>query len=134
MIGDRVSGARRALPLLAAIAAAIMTVLPIVGAPTAAAEACPDVQVVYARGTFEPAGVGVTGQEFVDSLRGKLQGKSVDVYGVNYPASLDFARAADGVSDASAKALRIRPAPIRPVSSRLGGSLRNLPRNDWSAL
>jgi len=103
MIGDRVSGARRALPLLAAIAAAIMTVLPFVGAPTAAAEACPDVQVVYARGTFEPAGVGVTGQEFVDSLRGKLQGKSVDVYGVNYPASLDFARAADGVSDASAK-------------------------------
>ena len=66
MIGDRVSGARRALPLLAAIAAAIMTVLPFVGAPTAAAEACPDVQVVFARGTFEPAGVGVTGQAFVD--------------------------------------------------------------------
>ena len=33
----------------------------------------------------------------------KLGGKSVDVYPVNYPASLDFATAADGVIDASNK-------------------------------
>jgi len=71
--------------------------------PTAAAEPCPDVQVIFARGTFEPAGVGVTGQAFVDALTGKLAGKSVDVYPVNYPASLDFATAADGVIDASNK-------------------------------
>jgi len=73
------------------------------GMPTAAAEPCPDVQVIFARGTFEPAGVGVTGQAFVDALTGKLGGKSVDVYPVNYPASLDFATAADGVVDASNK-------------------------------
>jgi cutinase len=71
--------------------------------PSAAASACPDVEVVFARGTFEPSGVGDTGQAFVDALRAKLGGKSVDVYPVNYPASLDFATAADGVIDATNK-------------------------------
>ena len=75
----------------------------VAGIPAAAAEPCPDVQVIFARGTFEPAGVGETGQAFVDALTGKLGGKSVDVYPVNYPASLDFATAADGVIDASNK-------------------------------
>jgi cutinase len=90
---------------LVAFAAALTAVAhPFAYAPTAsAAEQCPDVQVVYARGTFEPPGVGLTGQAFVDALRGRLPGKSVDVYPVNYPASLDFARAADGVIDATKK-------------------------------
>ncbi|MCV7154414.1 cutinase family protein [Mycolicibacterium pyrenivorans] len=73
---------------------------PVVAAPAYAAP-CPDVEVVFARGTFEPPGVGATGQAFVDSLRAKTNGKSVDVYAVNYPASLDFATAAAGVIDAS---------------------------------
>ena len=71
--------------------------------PAAPAAPCPDVEVVFARGTFEPPGVGGTGQAFVDALRSKVGGKSVDVYPVNYPASLDFATAADGVIDASNK-------------------------------
>ncbi|WP_170310474.1 cutinase family protein [Mycolicibacterium sarraceniae] len=74
------------------------------GIPSAAAaERCPDVEVVFARGTFEPPGVGGIGQAFVDQLRGEpqLAGKSVDVYAVNYPASLNFSTAADGVIDAS---------------------------------
>jgi cutinase len=71
-------------------------------APAAsAAPGCPDVQVVFARGTDEPAGVGRVGQAFVDSLRGDLKGKTVDVYAVNYPASYDFLAAADGANDAS---------------------------------
>nr|MDT0523581.1 cutinase family protein [Streptomyces sp. DSM 41633] len=60
-------------------------------------------QVVFARGTFEPPGVGGVGEAFTDALRAKAGGKSVDVYPVNYPASLDFATAADGVADASNK-------------------------------
>jgi cutinase len=71
--------------------------------PNASAAPCPDVEVIFARGTFEPAGVGGTGQAFVDALRAQVGGKSVDVYPVNYPASLDFATAADGVIDASNK-------------------------------
>jgi cutinase len=74
-----------------------------IGIPSASAAPCPDVEVVFARGTMEPPGVGETGQAFVDALRSDTGGNSVDVYAVNYPASLDFPTAADGVIDASNK-------------------------------
>jgi cutinase len=74
-----------------------------IGVPVASAAPCPDVQVIFARGTFESVGIGATGEAFVDSLRSQVGAKSVDVYPVNYPASLDFATAADGVIDASNK-------------------------------
>jgi cutinase len=76
---------------------------PVLATPHASAAPCPDVELVFARGTFEPPGVGGTGQAFVDSLQSKIGGKSLDVYPVNYPASLDFQTAADGVIDASNK-------------------------------
>jgi cutinase len=68
---------------------------------TAQANSCPDVEVIFARGTGEPDGVGRVGDAFVDALRSRLPGKSVDVYAVNYPANRDFLRAADGANDAS---------------------------------
>lgn len=68
---------------------------------SAADDSCAAVEVVFARGTFEGAGVGATGQAFVDALNARLPGKTVDVYGVNYPASLDFGQAIDGVADAA---------------------------------
>jgi cutinase len=74
---------------------------PVIGMPSASAAPCSDVEVIFARGTFEPPGVGDTGQAFVDALRAQLGDKSVDVYPVNYPASLDFSTAAAGVIDAS---------------------------------
>lgn len=61
---------------------------------------CPAVEVVFARGTFEAPGIGDTGQAFVDALNAKL-GQPVGVYAVDYPASLDFQAAANGVADAS---------------------------------
>lgn len=74
--------------------------------PTGVASAqpaeCADVQVVFARGTGEPAGIGRVGDAFVDALLPLVPGQSVDVYAVNYPASYDFLRAADGANDASA--------------------------------
>jgi cutinase len=69
----------------------------------AANDACPSVEVLFARGTFEAPGVGATGQAFVDALNARLPGKTVDVYGVNYPASLDFGAAVDGIGDVSNK-------------------------------
>src|ERR1700722_19619634 len=57
---------------------------------SAAADSCSAVEVVFARGTNEAPGVGATGQAFVGSLNARLPGKTVDVYAVNYPASLDF--------------------------------------------
>src|ERR1700754_1254759 len=91
-----------------------------VTAPTAAADPCPDVEVVFARGTFEAPGVGETGQAFVDALRAKAGGKSVDVYPVNYPASLEFSTAADGIIDATNK-IRDMAASCPNTKMVLGG-------------
>ncbi|MCV7259604.1 cutinase family protein [Mycobacterium shimoidei] len=71
--------------------------------PAATAEPCPDAEVVFARGTGEPPGVGGTGQAFVDSLSAQVPGRSVGVYPVNYPASTDYYNSAmDGAGDARA--------------------------------
>jgi cutinase len=61
---------------------------------------CPDIQVVFARGTGEPPGPGRVGEAFVDSLRSLVKGTSVALYAVDYPASYDFLRAVDGANDA----------------------------------
>lgn len=58
--------------------------------PFAAAQGCPDVEVVFARGTGEPPGVGGVGQAFVDAVRAQSAPRSVNVYPVNYAASSDF--------------------------------------------
>src|ERR1700751_1224858 len=70
--------------------------------PSASAQGCPDTEVVFARGTGEDPGVGPTGQAFVDSLRGRLGGKSMDVYPVNYPASDQGSTGLDGIRDTGA--------------------------------
>jgi hypothetical protein len=77
------------------------------GVPAASAQPCPDVEVIFARGTGESVGVGGVGQSFVDSLRAQAAPRSVDVYAVNYAASdnfsqrIDFARTViDGIRDA----------------------------------
>jgi cutinase len=69
----------------------------------AADDSCPSIEVVFARGTNEAPGVGVTGQSFVDALNARLPGKTVAVYAVNYPATLNFGQTADGIVDASSK-------------------------------
>ncbi|TPG32267.1 cutinase family protein [Mycobacterium hodleri] len=73
------------------------------GIPRAVAAPCPDIEVVFARGTGEPPGVGAVGEAFVNSLRSKVGARSVGVYAVNYPASYDFTNsAAAGGEDARA--------------------------------
>jgi cutinase len=105
--GDRARGlavagmARRWATVLLLIGAAM--VAPTVGGAVAQADPCADVEIIFARGTNEPPGVGATGQAFTDALTARLPGKSVDVYPVDYPASLNFAQAADGVADAGNK-------------------------------
>jgi cutinase len=88
-------------------AAVVTTWAALLSAPinigAASAASCPDVEVTFARATTEPPGVGGVGQEFIDSLRSQIGGRSVGVYPVNYPASEDFAPSASaGASDASA--------------------------------
>jgi cutinase len=69
---------------------------------SSAAAQCPDVQVVFARGTGEDPGVGPTGQAFVDALHQRVGPKSFDVYPVNYPATDQWATGLDGIRDADA--------------------------------
>jgi cutinase len=99
--------AQAALSTVFAALAVAAIVTGSLAAPTPAANAaddsCPAVEVVFARGTNEAPGVGATGQSFVDALNARLPGKTVDVYGVNYPASMNFGQAADGIVDASNK-------------------------------
>ncbi|MGA8251208.1 MAG: cutinase family protein [Mycobacterium sp.] len=71
--------------------------------PTASADPCSDVAVVFARGTHQEPGLGNIGQAFVDSLTSQLGGRSIDVYAVNYPANDDYHNSAyAGANDASA--------------------------------
>src|SRR6201994_5070597 len=69
--------------------------------PTASAD-CPDVQVVFARGTGGAPGGGPTGQAFVDALHQRVGARSFDVYPVNYPATDQWETGIDGVRNAGA--------------------------------
>lgn len=87
---------------LAAITSALVcaaTTLAI--APSATAEPCPDIEVIFARGTNDAPGLGNPGQAFADALSAQVGGRSLTTYAVNYPASYDFLQAADGAADAT---------------------------------
>ncbi|ADG96632.1 cutinase [Segniliparus rotundus DSM 44985] len=70
-------------------------------AAQAHADACPDVEVAFARGTNEPPGLGYMGEYFVDGLRERLPGKAIDAYAVDYPAVLSPESLGDGGNDLS---------------------------------
>lgn len=85
-----------------AAAAAVGTVSTPFAMPSAsAAPDCPDIEVVFARGTDEPAGIGNVGKAFVDTLRPMVKGSTIGTYAVKYPASWDFMKAAAGATDMS---------------------------------
>lgn len=80
--------------------AAAASIAPVCVAPSVHAEPCPDAEVVFARGTTELPGLGPTGDAFVESLRTQVGAKSVGVYAVEYPATIDFSTAVVGIADA----------------------------------
>jgi cutinase len=89
------------------VAGAPLMILPLFSASTgisvAAADGCPDAEVVFARGTGEPVGPGGPGQAFTDSLTAQLPGKSVNLYPVDYPSTNDYVNSAHaGAADAVA--------------------------------
>lgn len=91
---------RRLSLLIAGLTGAAIMAAPL---PSAAADPCPDVEVVFARSTGG-AGLGDVGQAFVDGVRTRAGGRSVAVYSVNYPASFDFANSVPiGVADAASR-------------------------------
>jgi cutinase len=92
----------RGAAILAAVGSAATTVF-VGAAPTATAVPCPDIEVVFARGTAEPSGIGRVGQAFTDALSSQVGGRTVTSYAVNYPASYDFLTTAEGATDANAR-------------------------------
>ena len=83
---------------------AALAVTPSAAAAPEADATCPDIEVIFARGTGAPPGLGWLGDQFVEALRGKVGGRSVGAYGVNYPASYKFdASAPLGAADAAAR-------------------------------
>jgi cutinase len=96
-----IASASAALAASAAVLLPALSPMPIGDLATASADDCPDIEVVFARGTNDAPGLGNVGGAFVDSLRGKVGGRSVGAYAVNYPASFDFLAAAGGANDAS---------------------------------
>ncbi|MCK0177434.1 cutinase [Mycobacterium sp. 852013-51886_SCH5428379] len=91
------------------------------GAPTAdAAAKCSDIEVIFARGTDEPPGIGVVGKALVDTLKPMVKGMTINTYAVKYPASWDFLKAAAGANDAS---LRVQSTAAKCPDTKivLGG-------------
>lgn len=69
--------------------------------PEAAANPCPDVELVFARGTGEPPGIGRVGQALVDQLAPRIAPRDLGVYAVSYPAGLNFLTTAEAANDAA---------------------------------
>ncbi|WP_405994903.1 cutinase family protein [Streptomyces sp. NBC_00986] len=69
-------------------------------APAASAATCSDLDVVAARGTFEPGTLGlIVGDPVFSALQKKITGKTLSSYAVNYPADLSLTSAATGNAD-----------------------------------
>jgi cutinase len=102
-----------------------------------ASAACPDAEVVFARGREEPPGVGLIGQSFITALRTKVPQLTVGAYGVNYPANTEVDVGANGTQRVLGPALNFSPAfagktidlcaPNDPICTR---SFQNL---QWAA-
>lgn len=65
--------------------------------PAAGAAACPQVEVIFARGRLESAGPGVLGNAFFNALQAKTA-KSVNLYAVKYPANTEVDIGANDIS------------------------------------
>lgn len=93
----------RAARLVGLGASALVTAAGLLAAPpatpVASADDCPDVEVIFARGTNEPPGLGRVGDAFVDSLRQQTGGLNILPYGVNYAASKLQLHGGDGAND-----------------------------------
>lgn len=95
----RSAGRRARLGAVALLGVAALNAVSYV-APVASAADCADAEVVFARGTDEPNGMGVVGDAFADSLREQAVGMNIATYAVNYDAGKLQLGTGDGAKDA----------------------------------
>lgn len=116
MIG--MTSKRASILAAATFAAAVPT---ITSAPSASAEPCPDVQVIFARGTTEPAGLGSVGGPFVKDLKAKVAPQSVIGTAVDYPATNDFGNSVPAGTSAARALIESTAANCPNTKLVLGG-------------
>ena len=121
-ISMKTTSAGRATRIVGAVVATAGALpIALIDLPAAGAAPCPDVEIVFARGTTEPPGVGGIGQAFVDALRSQVGGRSVGVYPVNYPASNDFDTSTPAGSDDASAHVQAMAANCPNTRMVLGG-------------
>lgn len=101
----------------AAVAAAVPTMTP----PQASAAPCSDVEVVFARGTNEPPGLGSVGGPFVEDLRARVAPRTVAATPVDYPATNDFNVSTPAGTDAARSLIESIAASCPNTKMVLGG-------------
>lgn len=89
-------GSTRLRVLAAGLAAVLTSTGIVVGAPVAAA-ACPQAELIFARGRNEAPGAGQIGNALANALRTKT-GKNISLYAVNYPANTEVDLGANDMS------------------------------------
>lgn len=89
----------RSLSAVIVSAIAAVFAVPATSPADAAVFPCPDVEVIFARGSAEPPGMGDTGNVFFGTLRDRLSPLVVEPYAVGYDSSGTFAASAGGITD-----------------------------------
>jgi cutinase len=103
------------------VLAALAATVPTVTSAPAAATPCPDVEVVFGRGSNEPPGLGSVGGPFVDDLRARVAPRTVDAAAVDYPASNDFQFSVPAGIDAARSLIESTAANCPNTKIVLGG-------------
>ncbi|SRX80419.1 putative cutinase cut2 [Mycolicibacterium parafortuitum] len=65
--------------------------------PAASAQACPDAELIFARGRIESPGPGQIGNALISALRNRTN-KDIDLYAVKYPADTEVDIGANDMS------------------------------------
>ncbi|MFJ1747761.1 cutinase family protein [Streptomyces sp. NPDC088116] len=86
-----------AASLIAGGSAVVALTAPVVSAAPAVSAACSDIEVVSARGTFEPGTLGaIVCDPVFAALKKRISGKTLTGHRVDYPADLGLTSAAQG--------------------------------------
>lgn len=74
------------------------------------AAGCPDVELVFARGTGEPQGLGIVGRPLASALAAELPGRTVRAVAVVYAAASSQASAGPGATNMSRRVAQVAQA------------------------
>ncbi|PRC41452.1 cutinase family protein [Mycobacterium sp. ITM-2017-0098] len=87
----------RKFRLMSIAAACIFGAAALIAPPVASAQACPQAELIFARGRIEAPGAGILGNALISALRDKT-GRDIDLYAVKYPADTEIDIGANDMS------------------------------------